>query len=47
MVRTRTLTPPVDGRVMKGEQGMRVGEKVRVRLLSADVQRGFIDFARA
>jgi len=43
----RALSPPVDGRVMKGERGLRVGEKVRVRLLSADVQRGFIDFARA
>lgn len=43
----RTLNPPVDGRIMRGERGLRVGEKTRVRLLSADVQRGFIDFARA
>jgi exoribonuclease-2 len=43
----RLLAPPVDGRVMQGESGMRVGEKVTVRLLSADPQRGFIDFARA
>jgi exoribonuclease-2 len=43
----RTLVPPVDGRVMRGEKGLRVGDKVRVRLLSADPQRGFIDFARA
>lgn len=42
----RTLNPPVDGRIMRGEHGLRVGEKVRVRLLSADPQRGFIDFAR-
>ncbi len=42
----RVITPPVDGRVMRGEHGMRVGDKVNVRLLSTDPQRGFIDFAR-
>jgi ribonuclease R len=43
----RIISPPVDGRVMRGEQGLRVGEKTRVRLLSTDAERGFIDFARA
>jgi VacB/RNase II family 3'-5' exoribonuclease len=43
----RTLTPPVDGRIVRGERGLRVGEKVRVRLLSTEPERGFIDFARA
>jgi VacB/RNase II family 3'-5' exoribonuclease len=42
----RTIAPPVDGRVMRGERGLRVGDKVGVRLLSADPKRGFIDFAR-
>jgi len=43
----RTIAPPVDGRVMRGERGLRVGEKLSVRLLEVDPKRGFIDFARA
>jgi len=42
----RIIKPPVDGRVMRGERGLRVGEKVRVKLLSTDPARGFIDFER-
>ncbi|HEV7701200.1 MAG TPA: RNB domain-containing ribonuclease [Pyrinomonadaceae bacterium] len=40
----RILRPPVDGRVVRGEQGVDVGDKVRVRLLSANPHNGFIDF---
>ena len=43
----RLLKPPVEGRVMRGESGMDVGEKVRVSLIATDPARGFIDFARA
>jgi VacB/RNase II family 3'-5' exoribonuclease len=43
----RVLKPPVDGRIMRGEHGLRVGDKVRVRLLATEPERGFIDFARA
>lgn len=43
----RLISPPADGRVVQGEEGMDVGDKVRVRLLSTEPERGFIDFARA
>jgi VacB/RNase II family 3'-5' exoribonuclease len=43
----RLISPPADGRVVRGEEGMDVGDKVRVRLLSTEPERGFIDFARA
>ena len=42
----RLLRPPVEGRVMRGEEGLDVGDRVRVKLLSTDPVRGFIDFAR-
>jgi exoribonuclease-2 len=41
----RLLAPPAEGRVVRGEQGLRVGQKVRVRLLKADPYNAFIDFA--
>ncbi|MDQ6787854.1 MAG: RNB domain-containing ribonuclease [Acidobacteriota bacterium] len=41
----RTLHPPVDGRIVSGEYGLQVGEKVRVKLISTDAEKGFIDFA--
>ena len=43
----RLLSPPAEGRVVRGEQGMDVGEQVRVRLLRTDAERGHIDFERA
>ena len=43
----RLLSPPADGRVVRGEKGLDVGDRVRVRLLSTEPERGFIDFARA
>lgn len=42
----RVLHPPVEGRIVRGETGVDVGDRVRVRLVSTDVERGFIDFSR-
>ena len=42
----RVLDPPVEGRLMRGEHGVDVGDRLRVTLLSVDPQRGFIDFGR-
>jgi exoribonuclease-2 len=42
----RVLHPPVEGRVVHGEAGVDVGDRIRVRLVSTSVERGFIDFAR-
>ncbi|MCU0241062.1 MAG: RNB domain-containing ribonuclease [Vicinamibacteria bacterium] len=43
----RVLQPPVEGRLTRGEQGLDVGDRVRVELVDTDVERGFIDFARS
>lgn len=42
----RTLNPPVEGRLMRGERGVDVGDRVRVTLQSTDPERGYIDFLR-
>ena len=41
----RTLNPHVDGMLVQGGKGLDVGDKVTVKLISTDPQRGFIDFA--
>jgi len=43
----RLFHPPVEGKVMRGFEGLDVGDRVRVQLIGTDVERGFIDFARA
>jgi exoribonuclease-2 len=42
----RLLAPPVEGRVVRGEQGLDVGDQTRVRLVATDQAKGFIDFER-
>jgi exoribonuclease II len=43
----RLISPPAEGRVVRGERGMWVGQNVNVRLLKTDPYNGFIDFERA
>jgi VacB/RNase II family 3'-5' exoribonuclease len=42
----RTFDPPVEGRIEQGYEGLDVGDRVRVKLVHADPERGYIDFAR-
>lgn len=42
----RVLQPPVEGLLAQGQTAVDVGDKLHVRLLSTDVQRGYIDFAK-
>jgi exoribonuclease-2 len=40
----RAISPAVEGKVVHGGKGLLVGQRVRVRLRSVDVDKGFIDF---
>jgi VacB/RNase II family 3'-5' exoribonuclease len=42
----RLLNPPIEGRLAHGFEGMDVGHRLRVELISTDVDRGYIDFRR-
>jgi exoribonuclease-2 len=42
----RVLKPPAEGMLTAGATGADVGDRLRVRLVGVDVNRGFIDFAR-
>ena len=42
----RISSPTTEGKVVKGFEGLDVGDRLRVVLLHTDVARGFIDFAR-
>ena len=41
----RISRPTTEGRVVRGFEGLDVGDRVRVQLVRTDVARGFIDFA--
>ena len=43
----RVFSPPVEGKLVQGSQGVDVGDKIQVELLHTDVERGFIDFKKA
>ncbi|MDQ6717098.1 MAG: RNB domain-containing ribonuclease [Gemmatimonadota bacterium] len=40
----RVLSPPVEGRLMQGAHDVDVGDKVSVKLLSTNPEKGYIDF---
>jgi exoribonuclease-2 len=42
----RTFLPSVEGQLVKGGETLDVGDRVRVKLVLADPERGFIDFVR-
>ena len=42
----RIVQPPVEGKVMHGFEGLDVGDRVQVKLVGANVDRGLIDFDR-
>jgi exoribonuclease-2 len=41
----RISRPTAEGRVVRGFEGLDVGDRCRVQLVHTDVARGFIDFA--
>ncbi len=43
----RVLRPHIEGLLAQGAQKLHVGDRLRAKLTRTDVQRGFIDFARA
>jgi VacB/RNase II family 3'-5' exoribonuclease len=43
----RVAQPHIEGFLAQGGAGLDVGDRLRAKLIRADVQRGFIDFARA
>ena len=42
----RIFHPPVEGKVVHGGQGLDIGHRVTVKLVSVDVDNGYIDFVR-
>jgi exoribonuclease-2 len=42
----RTVNEGIEGRLVRGTRGLSIGERIGVTLLGADVEKGYIDFAR-
>jgi exoribonuclease-2 len=42
----RLLPVPVEGKLVQGFEGLDVGDRLRVQLISINVERGFIDFKK-
>ncbi len=43
----RVFQPHLEGLLVQGQHGLDVGDKLRAKLIRTDVQKGYIDFARA
>jgi len=43
----RLLHTPIEGRLIRGFEGMDIGHRLRVQLILTDVERGYIDFKKA
>jgi exoribonuclease-2 len=43
----RVPAPPIEGKLLRGDHGLDVGDRVHVRLTGVNVDRGFIDFEKA
>ena len=43
----RIAHPAAEGKVVRGSEGLGVGDRIRVELVSTDFEQGFVDFARA
>jgi VacB/RNase II family 3'-5' exoribonuclease len=43
----RVLQPHIEGLLARGQEGLDVGDRLRVKLIRTDVAHGYIDFARA
>lgn len=42
----RISNPPAEGLLIRGQQAVDVGDQLQVKLVSTDLQRGYLDFAR-
>jgi exoribonuclease-2 len=42
----RIFQPPVEGRLLRGFEGIDVGNKLKVKLVHVDIDKGFIDFEK-
>ena len=43
----RVMQPHIEGLLIQGQHGLDVGDKLKAKLVRTDVQKGYIDFARA
>jgi exoribonuclease-2 len=43
----RIFHPPIEGRLLHGYEGVDVGNRLKVKLIHTDVDKGFIDFEKA